>query len=216
MRQRPGKAIVIATIVSLFGAGAAIGAISTAQLQQARTQFLLGHFPTAIQMLAPYDRQPPRRLSLDFMLAVSKCRTGNIADGRRRLARLPADYALTQSKAADISAQLLDCGQGRLPAVAGLDGKADRYSFARVGGSEAASSGTPQMSGFEYGWSYNQGDLYSVRTNSAMQCANVCLRDGRCRAMTWVGSQRMCWIKNRLTGRRGQSGDMISSMKLYD
>jgi hypothetical protein len=217
MHRRIRKTTVIASsiLVSLLLAEAAIGGISVARLEQARANFYEGRFQTTLQILSPYDRQPPRRLSLDFMLAVSKCRTGNSADGFRRLNRLGVDYSLASWKAEDVAAQIADCGKSELP-IAKLEGKYDNTINARAALRYGATPEKPQMSGLEYGWSYNQGDLYSTRANTALQCANVCLRDQRCKAMTWVGDQKLCWIKNTITGNRGQSGDMVSAIKLFD
>jgi hypothetical protein len=219
MRNRSGKAFfrVIVGVLSgsLIATGVALAAITTAQLQQARRDFLLGQFPRVLTALTPFDRFPPRRLSLDFMLAVSKCRTGNPSEGRDRLHKLFEDYAVSSAKAADINAQINDCGTGKLPAIAGLDGKADSFANARVGAAVVNSS-APEMSGLQYGLSYNQSDIYSRFAGSAGSCASICLQDNQCRAMTWIRSQKRCWIKNRIPTNRGQSADMVSAIKLYD
>ena len=205
---------------SLFLAGAVYGAITAAQLQQAHTDFLQGHYRNVVRTLWPFDRHQPRRLSQDFMLAVSRCHTGAASDGSSRLNALLRDYVMPKGKIEDIQAQIVNCGKSGLP-VAGIAGKGDESRVvgiqkARVSASLPASESRPEMSGLEYGWSYNQGDLYSRRSNSAIECANLCLGDARCRAITWIQSQRLCWIKDRIPVNRRMSSDMVSAIKLFD
>lgn len=217
-RQLPRRMAAAGAFVAVLSAmvltGVATGAIPKGELDQAYRDFMAERFTAVVGRLSPYDRDRPRRLSADFMLAVSKCRVGQAADGRARLLRLQTDFAVTRQKSRDIAAQIDDCGVGELR-IAGLDGKADGAS-ARVSPAAPASAGRPQMSGLEPGWSYNQSDIYSKRASSALECSRICLDDARCRAMTYIESQRLCWVKDRIPAARGESSDMTSAIKLFD
>jgi hypothetical protein len=71
---------------------------------------------------------------------------------------------------------------------------------------------TGPMGPLENGISYNGGDLYDQSAESADACAQLCANDDRCRAVTFVISQKRCWVKNHVNGS-AQSSDMISSRK---
>jgi hypothetical protein len=70
------------------------------------------------------------------------------------------------------------------------------------------------MGPLESGISYNQGDLHDSSAQTAQQCSNYCLNDDRCLAVTWINSQKRCWIKGSFTGNVGYSSDMVSARKL--
>lgn len=63
------------------------------------------------------------------------------------------------------------------------------------------------------GLAYLQADIYSQASNSAADCAEVCRSDSRCQAMTFIKSQRKCWIKGSVP-ETAASSDMVSAAKL--
>jgi hypothetical protein len=63
------------------------------------------------------------------------------------------------------------------------------------------------------GLAYLQADIYSQASNSAADCAEVCRSDSRCQAMTFIKSQRLCWIKGSVPAT-APSSDMVSAAKL--
>lgn len=70
------------------------------------------------------------------------------------------------------------------------------------------------MGQFEQGADFNGGDLYSRPASSAAQCAGICTGDVRCRAMTYIPSQNLCWIKDRLTSFNPQAnGEMVTAAR---
>jgi PAN domain len=69
------------------------------------------------------------------------------------------------------------------------------------------------MGPLEVGISYNQGDIYDNSAASAQDCAKMCADDDRCLAVTYIISQKRCWVKNQ-TLSVGASPDMVSSRKL--
>ena len=69
------------------------------------------------------------------------------------------------------------------------------------------------MGPLEVGISYNQGDIYDNPAQSAQECAKMCADDDRCLAVTYIISQKRCWVKNK-TLSVGSSPDMISSRKM--
>lgn len=71
-----------------------------------------------------------------------------------------------------------------------------------------------KMGPLEPGISYNQGDIYDTPSNSAEQCSSQCYNDNRCIAVTWIESQKRCWIKGSFTGNIGRSSDMTSARRL--
>ncbi len=75
--------------------------------------------------------------------------------------------------------------------------------------------GAPQMSLPYRGINYPGNDLYPRVTASEQECSAICLRDGDCRAATYVISQHTCWVKRRVAAQAGQaSQDMVSFEKL--
>ena len=56
-------------------------------------------------------------------------------------------------------------------------------------------------------------DLYSRLTKSPSNCAAICLRDASCKAMTYIISQRRCWIKNSVPAS-APNPDMVSAAKI--
>jgi hypothetical protein len=72
---------------------------------------------------------------------------------------------------------------------------------------------TGPMGPLEAGISYNQGDIYDNPAESAQDCAKMCADDNRCLAVTYIISQKRCWVKNK-TLSIGASPDMVSSRKL--
>ena len=72
---------------------------------------------------------------------------------------------------------------------------------------------TGPMGPLEVGISYNQGDMYDNPAASAQDCAKMCADDDRCLAVTYIVSQKRCWVKNTILSA-GASPDMISSRKL--
>ena len=71
---------------------------------------------------------------------------------------------------------------------------------------------TGQMGPLENGISYNGGDLYDRPADNADACVQLCANDDRCLAVTFIISQKRCWVKDRVNAS-AQSGDMISSRK---
>src|SRR6266545_3523108 len=68
------------------------------------------------------------------------------------------------------------------------------------------------MGPLEYGKAYLQADIYSKPSGSPEECATLCKNDVRCKAMTYIKSQRLCWIKNAVPAA-ASSPDMISAAK---
>lgn len=69
------------------------------------------------------------------------------------------------------------------------------------------------MGPLEEGKAYLGADLYSQAANSADECAVICRNDDRCKAMTFIKSQRKCWIKDSAQDSTS-NGDMISAKKM--
>lgn len=59
---------------------------------------------------------------------------------------------------------------------------------------------------------YLQGDYRSEPVASAEQCSALCAQEAQCRAVTFIISQRLCWLKNTVPGT-ATSSDMISAAK---
>ena len=53
---------------------------------------------------------------------------------------------------------------------------------------------------------------YSRRTTSAADCSNVCASDAQCKAVTFIASQKLCWVKSAVPGT-APSSDMVSAVK---
>lgn len=75
-----------------------------------------------------------------------------------------------------------------------------------------ASKFTGPMGPLEHGLSYNGGDIYDQSADTPEACVHFCTNDDRCRAVTFIISQKRCWVKNQLNAS-AQSGDMISARK---
>jgi len=59
---------------------------------------------------------------------------------------------------------------------------------------------------------YLQADYRSAPTSSAEACAALCDREPQCRAMTFIISQQLCWLKSSVPAT-ATSNDMISASK---
>jgi hypothetical protein len=70
------------------------------------------------------------------------------------------------------------------------------------------------MGPLEPGVSYNQGDIYDTPSEAAEDCSIKCYNDDRCIAVTWIQSQKRCWVKGSFTGNIGHSSDMTSARRL--
>lgn len=57
-------------------------------------------------------------------------------------------------------------------------------------------------------------DIRSVRTSNAEHCRVACLREGRCRAYTFVTAHRRCWLKHGVGATRRRT-NMISGRKSF-
>ncbi len=73
----------------------------------------------------------------------------------------------------------------------------------------------PLMGPLEHGWGYDHNDLNplgwtSVTTPEA--CSDLCYMRSDCKAMTYVISNKSCWLKYAVPARI-QNGDMISAVK---
>lgn len=84
-------------------------------------------------------------------------------------------------------------------------------SRATPGPAPAAAAAT-SMSALEYDKAYLQGDIYSKPSVSAEDCSTLCLNEEKCKAMTYIKSQQLCWIKGAVQGSASTS-DMISAFK---
>jgi hypothetical protein len=69
------------------------------------------------------------------------------------------------------------------------------------------------MSALQYDKAYLQEDLYSRPTANPEDCSDLCMHDERCRAMTYIKSQQLCWIKHSVEGGSASTPDMISAVK---
>lgn len=68
------------------------------------------------------------------------------------------------------------------------------------------------MGPLQVGVNYDQGDVYYTFARSAAQCADICLMDDRCIAMTYIVGSRQCWVKNRRSAPSREQG-MVSALK---
>ena len=63
-----------------------------------------------------------------------------------------------------------------------------------------------------YGVAYLQADIYSRPSSSAEECATFCGDEEKCKAMTYIRSQRLCWLKDSVPAT-ASSNDMVSAVK---
>ena len=70
-----------------------------------------------------------------------------------------------------------------------------------------------RMGPLQDGLAYLQADLYSRRTASAEECSNLCAADSQCKAMTFIKSQGLCWIKGAVP-QSASTSDMVSAVKV--
>jgi hypothetical protein len=69
------------------------------------------------------------------------------------------------------------------------------------------------MGPLRLGQAYKAGhDYKSVAAVSAYACQVSCSNDGRCKAVTWIDSQKLCWLKDALSPLAANP-DMTSSQK---
>jgi len=73
----------------------------------------------------------------------------------------------------------------------------------------------PPMGSLEQGWNYNHNDLDPngwLLVPSADKCSELCYEREACKAMTYVVSNKSCWLKSAVPDRT-QNHDMISAVK---
>jgi hypothetical protein len=64
-----------------------------------------------------------------------------------------------------------------------------------------------------YGMAYVGADIRSVLSSSASECAEICGQEDLCKAMTYITSQKLCWLKHSIPAT-APSDEMISAAKL--
>ena len=69
------------------------------------------------------------------------------------------------------------------------------------------------MAPLEPGRVYLAADLYSKAAPSAEACARICAREPRCKAMTYIKDQQLCWIKHTANAGPGNVDGMVSAVK---
>jgi len=73
----------------------------------------------------------------------------------------------------------------------------------------------PPMGPLEVGVGYEGNDLHPkgwLTMGSAQACSNRCYETITCKAMTYVKSNRTCWLKS-VASNRIESGDEVSAVK---
>jgi len=170
-------------------------------------------------------------LRVDFMLGVSACHMNSVehrALGGYLLASIPAWYGpLSTVNGQAIRIQSAACPRTRLSeseAIAGISAKSDAkpvpldHRVSKSGSGDALPAAPPappppKMSPLRLRQAYKAGhDYKSVPTVSAYACQVVCAGDNRCKAVTWIDSQKLCWLKDALSPLAANP-DMTSSQK---
>lgn len=105
------------------------------------------------------------------------------------------------------------------PQLAGFCKQLSEQSDAKAKGGPVASGPTRvrylgPMGPLEPGISYNQGDIHDSSAKTPEECSSICYNDDRCIAVTWINSQKRCWVKGSFTGNVGYTKDMVSARKL--
>jgi hypothetical protein len=73
----------------------------------------------------------------------------------------------------------------------------------------------PLMGKLQPGWGYPHNDIKAdgwISIGSAEACSDLCYERPDCKAMTYVISNKSCWLKFAVPGRT-QNSDMISAVK---
>lgn len=73
----------------------------------------------------------------------------------------------------------------------------------------------PRMGPLQHGWNYPHNDISAdgwLSIGSAGACSDLCYARPDCKAMTYVISNKSCWLKHAVPDRT-QNGDMISAAK---
>jgi hypothetical protein len=73
----------------------------------------------------------------------------------------------------------------------------------------------PRMGALQNGWNYPHNDIKAdgwLSIGSADACADLCYEKPECKAMTYVISNKTCWLKYAVPDRT-QNRDMISAVK---
>ena len=73
----------------------------------------------------------------------------------------------------------------------------------------------PPMGPLERGWGYDHNDLNAagwLSIDSPEACSDLCYMQSDCKAMTYVVSNKSCWLKFAVPPRT-RNGDMISAVK---
>lgn len=195
-------------------------------VDDAYAKFMKGNYRPVFGSLLSYRTDTEGTLRVDFMLAVSGCHLGKSerALGGYLLSVIPTWYSpLSASNLAAVRAQALGCPQtvSEQVAMAGLDGKYDRGNQPLAAGHSKSGAGAlppakiaspPGMGPLIDGLAYLQADYSNVITASAYACAERCVAASQCVAITYIKSQKRCWLKSTVPAT-SRSKDMVSAAK---
>ena len=227
------KRTVLAALLAM-GAVAAILAPARADVaDDVYPTFQARDYRTVFNTLFEYRVREEGTLRVDFMLGVSACQFNSVehrALGGYLLAKIPAWYGpLSQINRHDVTVQGAACPLTRMSeseAIAGIRAKSDTQGpdaldtrKSKSGAGDRLPSAPPapppaNMSPLLLSQGYKAGhDYTSAPAVSAYQCQVLCSGAPRCKAMTWIDSQKLCWLKDALSPLAPTS-DMTSSRKL--
>ncbi|MGZ9074402.1 MAG: hypothetical protein ACXW13_01380 [Burkholderiaceae bacterium] len=206
-----------------------IGPARADPIDEAYHNFNAGRYDVAFRDLLAYRINHEGTLRVDFMLAVSACRLSgeHKALGGFLLSAIADWYSpLRPDHLQDIRRQAEVCpstGISEQAAFSFLQGKADGPDT-RLSGDRSSSGKNeplpaaplpahPKMGPLVKGVAYLQADYANALVTSAAQCSKLCGDAKPCVAMTFVVSQKRCWLKDKVPARSAHP-DMISAVKV--
>jgi len=198
-------------------------------VDKAYEQFRVANYSATFNLLLKprFEGKPEPSLRMDFMLAVSGCHLDQYgrALGGYLLSVIPDWYdPLSTVDRNSVSAQALGCPPTLFPGakeVALLDGKYDTVTDSLAPGRSKIGAGalpradiaSPRgMAPLVDGRNYRNADYGYLKTESAYACAERCAADPRCVVMTYIKSQKRCWLKKKVNAIT-LSDDMVSAVK---
>lgn len=164
-------------------------------------------YPAAIKFLFAYKQRSPELLVQDTAFAARLEQCLSVAE--RRINDAIAERDTLRARIA----QQADEG-GAI--VSGLEAPPPRLDPPRhhQAGRDDTPPRKPTMGPLVEGLAYRQADYRSASVASADDCSALCRDEERCVAMTFVVSQKLCWLKDSVPATANHR-DYISAVKVY-
>lgn len=172
------------------------------------------------------DRNPPSYRA-EFIRAASDCYIEHGSDmARKQMRDLKYYYVLTPRAVDNINNWLNKYCVPPPPKIVSSNGESsssdyitaqpNRQVIASAASSEPSPLRLPRMSSMRYSTSFSGDDYrHYDGIQSPEQCAEICRRQELCRSMTYIKSDKICWLKRSMPAAQ-HGDDFVSAFKIVE